>query len=211
MATVFIWNNNLVSSKVGRGHEVIGHASLNIVDEWVNYGVNNDTFYVSWWPAQGGGGLAGDSFLEDIRDEEGYAPDHVIRIPKNKLDTLSMLAKWQEIRNKPGASYKFVKKNCSTIASRVLKAGSNKGGSSRHKPVWTPLCVKRLAYAMGGVDMNWVEFVMELKGSISAESLEQLKTVKRRSSRHGHALAAPPRFNKGNDTGKIDPNSLFNI
>lgn len=209
MATVFIWNNNIISAKFGRGHSVIGHASLNIVDEWVNFGVNNDHFYVSWWPGEGGG-VAGDSFLEDIKDEEGYAPDHVIRIEKSQLDTMSMMSKWHEIRNKHGASYKFFKKNCSTIASRVLKAGSSSGSVlKRHHAIWTPLEVKRLAYAMGGKDMNWVEFVMELKGSISAESLEQLKTVKRRSSRHGDKFAAPSRFDHGVDTGKIDPDALF--
>ncbi len=206
MATVVIWNNNIVSAKFGMGHDTIGHAAMNITDTWVTYGTNNDIDYVSWWPDESNGGMASDSFLDDIKDEEGYAPDHVIRIARNALDLPVMLAAWQSIRTKNGANYKFYKKNCSTIVARVIRAGTKKGSlAKRHSALWTPLQVKRLALAVGGEELNWLDFVDELTGSVKDTSIAQLRFLKRRSSRHGFDGAAPPRFMNGKNTGKFKP------
>ncbi len=209
MATVFIWNNN--NNFIGFGHQVTGHASINITDTWSEIGVDNTANYVSWWP-QGqstfgdiGGHSCPECFAKDLENENGYAPDHVIRIDEDRLRIDHMQAKWEEIRQNVNSNYSFYKKNCSKIAARVLIKGAvDRAMKLQMSPVWTPLQVKRLAYKMGGVDMVWDYFLNELKlnSGLHPMALHPLKYAKRRSSRHGFEFSAPPRFDHGQDTGQ---------
>jgi len=213
MATVFIWNNN----KIGGGHDVTGHAAMNITDIWVDSASDNGKNYVSWWPSDnkkevfghGKGvkfGVEAANFLEDIKDEEGYAPDHVIRIDNKSLDTQAMLSKWSEIRNKEKAHYRFYRKNCSTIVARVLRDGTKSGsGWYRHSTLWTPLKAKRFALDIGGQELDWLSFVEEISPYVAGPEAACLRMLKRRSSRHGFSGGAKPRFVGGQDTGKFNP------
>jgi hypothetical protein len=82
--------------------------------------------YVSWWPAQDAG-LTDKKlqkrklFLEEDIEAEGAAP-HVVYTLYD-LDAGAMRNKWQEIREKPNAHYQLLRKSCSTIVLRVMKAG----------------------------------------------------------------------------------------
>jgi hypothetical protein len=93
------------------------------------------------------------TFLRDCAAESGKKhrfrlPDHMI--PLGALDQLKMQAAWNAIRDKPEAHYRLVRKNCSTIAARVIRAGM---GTKQlvlsplltHKAWWTPYDVLLLA------------------------------------------------------------------
>ena len=114
---------------------------------------------------------------------EGYAPDHVLRI-KN-LDVQKMVAKWRSIRSKPNASYKFLRKNCSTIVAEVLQAVSPWYKTPRHQ-VWTPCDVRDFAMNLGK-PMLWSDFIDELEQNLfgTKEQLALLRGVKRRSAARG--------------------------
>src|SRR5262245_53955842 len=70
---------------------------------------------------------------------EGYAPDHVVRVDKLKVN--KMVAKWRTIRSKPNAHYKLLRKNCSTIVAHVMHAGSP-WYNNDHYMMWTPTNVR---------------------------------------------------------------------
>jgi hypothetical protein len=206
--TVFIWNNNMVSSKLGGGHKTVGHASLHITSLWTppaNPGdseslADQTASYVSWWPGSNAAGMrlakARSNLFADIIGEI-YAPDHVIRIAD--LDEAAMLAEWASIRGKQNAHYRLNVKNCSTIAARVLRAGKSWTDLNvwrAHSSIWTPLKVKRLAFSMGGKEKSWTSVISEMfeRGAISASSHTSYGALKKRSSRHGNPKTAA-RFN----------------
>ena len=75
-------------------------------------------------------------------------PEHMI--PLRGLDTLKMQAAWNAIRDKPDMHYRLLRKNCSTIAARVIRAGmGTKQHASdlllSHNVWWTPHDVLMLA------------------------------------------------------------------
>ena len=190
MTTVLIWNNKMYHGP--GGHEYSGHAAMSIDDDWRQLG--QQASYVSWWPEKDSEGHnTGFSkpkmSVSDDFAAEGYAPDHIIKIAG--LDTRAMMGKWQDTKNKPNSSYKFYRKNCSTIVGRVLSEGSSKGGLSRVNLIWTPLKVKRLALAMGGTTKTWHEFLKELvvSGYLSAGDGKALDTLGKRDERHGSSGA----------------------
>jgi len=215
MAVVLIWNNN--NHSLGGGHDVTGHSSMNITDNWVDRSHNNGKNYVSWWPGESKkelfghskgrkGGVEAENFMEDIKDEGGYAPDHVIKIDNKSIDTQAMLSKWAEIRGKENAHYRYLRKNCSTIVARVLRVGTKSGsGWHRHSTIWTPLKVKRFALDIGGKELDWISFVEEISPHVSGPEAACLRMLKRRSSAHGFSGGAKPRFSGGKDTGKFNP------
>jgi hypothetical protein len=93
------------------------------------------------------------SFLDDCRSESEYAnrfriPEHMITV--RGLDIHFMQGAWNAIRDKPGMHYRLMRKNCSTIVARILRAGMTKGKHFQtfyhaHKTWWTPYDVLMLA------------------------------------------------------------------
>ncbi|WP_426960123.1 DUF4105 domain-containing protein [Muricoccus radiodurans] len=114
---------------------------------------------------------------------ENYAPDHVIRI-KN-LNVNKMVAKWRSIRMKQNASYKFLRKNCSTIVAEVLQVATPWYKTSHHQ-IWTPCDVRDYAMRVGK-PMLWSDFIDELVANRygTKEQLALLRGVKRRSAARG--------------------------
>ena len=183
MSIVLIWNNNMVTT----GHSYPGHAALQIGYNW-----GNTESYVSWIPdsmtgPDGGARLAKKhSVLQDL-SFEGCAPDHILLMPED-LDVPKMRAEWGKIKGKADAHYKFYRKNCSNIASRVLKEGSSKGSLvQRHNAIWTPLKVKRLALEMGGKPQEWTWLINELNSCdvINGSEKTMLASLRKRDERHG--------------------------
>lgn len=92
------------------------------------------------------------SFLVDCLSEgDGTRfrkPEFVIQM--KKLDRNAMVAKWISIRDKPDMHYRLMRKNCSTIAARVIRAGVSKSEVhlTAHKAWWTPYDVVTLAKAV---------------------------------------------------------------
>jgi hypothetical protein len=135
--------------------------------------------YVSWWPGGTNGGFgAGAVFKKSPRARknvslttdivlEGYLPDHVIRLDATAGQKADMLAAWAEIRQKPKATYGSFRKNCSTIASRVLHAGGYLGHkwALNNNWVWAPSDILKLALSAGGTRMKWRDLVPLLTGS----------------------------------------------
>ncbi|HVJ55807.1 MAG TPA: hypothetical protein VM689_25315 [Aliidongia sp.] len=88
------------------------------------------------------------SFREDCALESGKKaegcyrlPDHMI--PLGNLDQLRMQAAWNAIRDKPEMHYRLLRKNCATIAARIIRAGMEKkqlvtSPLLTHKAWWTP-------------------------------------------------------------------------
>ena len=157
MTTVLIWNNRQV--RIG-GHTYMGHASLNIDDNW-KWGLASRFSYVSFWPSGAGGGAhllggavaatSNASITSDIA-AEGYAPDHILRL--KGLTESAMTAEW---RNMSGAlkNYQALRNNCSSVVATILKKGSA-GGSMlrRHSVIWTPLNVKAAGPRHGGRNLR---------------------------------------------------------
>ncbi|MDD7805642.1 MAG: hypothetical protein PUP46_08815 [Endozoicomonas sp. (ex Botrylloides leachii)] len=205
MATVFIWNNNIISAaRGGTSHYTTGHASLNIDDQWCE---DYKYPYVTWWaegvPFQYHTVIK--NFIADINNAR-YAPDHIIKIPSPRLNTLHMHSAWDKIRQSRKMSYNELFNNCSTVVSHILLAGTHNtkygGRLLKHKHiVWTPLRVKRLAYDLQGYDMAWANFINEVNSFLGlSDYCNELLSKKRRSSRHGYQEAAPARFINGKDT-----------
>lgn len=187
MTTVIVWNNNQV--KLG-GHSYPGHAAVSISDGWRAGPYWPD--YVSWFPVSKEDRHADPhpSFLEDL-NAEGYAPDHVIRL--TGLDTTQMQAVWEQILTNV-KTYGFIRLNCSTIAARVLKAGSKSGGvMKRNNAIWTPLKIKRLALAMGGQKIKYDTLLAEMAraGALTSNEAIALSMLAKRDERHGRGSATP--------------------
>jgi hypothetical protein len=167
MCTVLIWENNIIDT----GHTWIGHAAMKIGGNWTGPNVDDDD-YVSWWP-DGPSGKKEEAdadpnkhLVTDILSE-GYLPDHIIEINTTPNQELVMKAAWIAIRDKPNAHYKMLRKNCSTIVARVLRAGGYSAGTYAglwydHCLVWMPHNVKDFALAAGGVLASWANLKQQL-------------------------------------------------
>jgi len=93
-------------------------------------GTHHNDNYVSWWPT-GHPGLYEVLFetqsakpkLRFYNDvlEEGEEPHLVYDV--YGLNVGAMKARWQEIRNKPGATYRWIRESCATMVMAVLEAG----------------------------------------------------------------------------------------
>jgi hypothetical protein len=114
---------------------------------------------------------------------EGYAPDHVIRI--TGLSVSKMKAKWQSIRLKANAHYKFLRKNCSTIVARVLSAATPWYKTPTHV-IWSPTDIRDFGMKLG-TTMLWSDFIDELAGTgyCMNQQLDLLRGVKRRCGSRG--------------------------
>ncbi|QHF44927.1 hypothetical protein PspS35_14495 [Pseudomonas sp. S35] len=98
-----------------------------------------NTNYVSWWPAIPVRGFNTESqkrklFLESDLIAEGQVPHLVYRV--YGLDVANMRNEWFKIRNKPDAHFQMLRKNCSTIVFRVLKAGGALDKLPTAKHIW---------------------------------------------------------------------------
>ncbi|WP_282608254.1 hypothetical protein [Pelagibius sp. Alg239-R121] len=127
--------------------------------------------YASWFPGGDGAGPSDilptrmvesekSSFFDDCcseagdsgTEEEDYRlPEHMIPLPNLRM--VDMLAEWTSIRTKPGSHYRLMRKNCSTIAARVIRAGLNKKQhlsvlKKAHQVWWTPNDVLKLAQSL---------------------------------------------------------------
>lgn len=221
MSTVIIWENNMLSggrSKCadGKTRKWPGHASMNIGDVWQRLGEDNTDNYVSWWPggkrdtsksAQAGAaitkqgvtanGVAKHNLCLDII-KEGYLPDHIIRLDVTEGQIRNMQAKWNEIRHKEGANYRFVVKNCSTIVARVLRAGNlTVGGATgwwrNHSMIWTPNKIKEMADGAGGNRMTWAALWAELQRS-GIDITSDLGMVSKARDKRFCSCGAPCKF-----------------
>ncbi len=198
--------------------------------------------YVSWWPADSGtsshsrNALAKfwnkhfkTTFDEDKAKaacpyvniwqdllEEGYAPDHVLRIPADITQTAAMLKKWKEEKAKRDGkpSYRLYYKNCSRMAARILLAGFNSELSlgtrmaCKLRNIWTPLQVKRIGAELikkieGAQVLLWKDWVDEVvvAGALSIDAGTALKGLRRRASVRGSS-GADARY-KYDDSGKL--------
>lgn len=149
----------------------IGHASVFIKPASGVTRSRDTLFYASWFP--GGEGVDSSyilptkmvesyasSFFDDCESEAGEGgndeesfrlPEHMITLRNVNLP--GMLAKWKSIRDKPGSHYRLMRKNCSTIAARVIRAGLSKSQhlsvlKKAHQTWWTPYDVQRLGEAL---------------------------------------------------------------
>lgn len=231
---VIIWENNMGGNKKLKGHTWPGHAAINLGDHFDEqrdgkYGVTGPTDapgalfnYVSWFPSEGSDfgfldifkfkqlGSPNSSFIDDIQCE-GYYPDHVIKLACSDNALNQMIAEWRLIRLKPsGASYKAFRKNCSTIVSRVLHAGgfyAQKWAIDKNA-IWTPANVLKLALAVGGVQMDWEEFLTLLQSSPGASPADWVLRSRGRvidcaRDRAFCSTGAPCRFNGGRLVGFV--------
>lgn len=98
-----------------------------------------NTAYVSWWP-EGRAALTGKQpqernlFLESDIRAEGCKPHVVYTL--TGLNMQAMQAEWYSIRNKPNANYQMLRKSCSTVVLRVLKAGGALSKLTAVKRAW---------------------------------------------------------------------------
>lgn len=149
----------------------VGHASVFIKPASGVTRSQDTIFYASWFP--GGEGVDSSyvlptkmvesyasSFFDDCESEAGEGgtdaesfrlPEHMI--PLREVNMPAMLAKWKSIREKPGSHYRLMRKNCSTIAARVIRAGLSKTQhlsvlKKAHQTWWTPHDVQRLAESL---------------------------------------------------------------
>ncbi|MCG8470726.1 MAG: hypothetical protein MI742_02595 [Desulfobacterales bacterium] len=239
MTTVFIWNNHKMS--IG-GHTWFGHASMNITDIWAKaYGDKNMDNYISWVPedeklSHSGHqqGFAQANIFTDLV-YEGYAPDHIIRLPATPMQVEKMLAQWHKAKEKNarykevnvkykglvrsmehnyGPSYRYFAKNCSTMVIRVLKSAQMKRKHFMKEAlsiVWTPLTVKRYAQNIHGAkNILWNDFVDELVscGSISRDFSMLLKKFQRRHESSGASGAPARNLKSGKQSAYANKNSL---
>jgi hypothetical protein len=159
--TVFVWEP---VAGVGHAAIAIGDQARFTKGHWYDQTVG----YASWFPGQhlddpdesgadASGLLPGVMYMkqsctfEDDCNSEGGLPEHAI--PVRGLRVSSMMTRWTEIRDKPNAHYRLLRKNCSTIVARILRAGfaglTNwqvaKLHFYAHKPYWTPEDIRTFA------------------------------------------------------------------
>jgi hypothetical protein len=96
-----------------------------------------------------------------------------------------MKAKWQSVRLKANAHYKFLRKNCSTIVARVLSAATPWYKTPKHV-IWAPTDIRDFAMNLGTA-MLWSDFINELSraGYCMDQQLNVLRGVKRRCGSRG--------------------------
>lgn len=176
---VIIWENNTFGHMKVKGHVWSGHTALNIGTTFAKTTevADNDNSYVSWWPVRGVDfkvpamiknvfqkaktGRVRHTFTDDLVFEE-YLPDHVIRLDTSAEQENDMRAAWRAVFLKDGGStYKSLRKNCSTIVSRVLHAGGfyAKKWAVDCNFAWSPADIRKLALAAGGEAMQWPAFL----------------------------------------------------
>ena len=199
MATVLVWENNMVpnvvrgllataSDNFERNHSYPGHAALSVDDVW-NGGTTPSESYVTWVPEESLTQATGTAkAVTDARTRhatsyavrslcgdlalEHYLPDHVVRV--TGLSATKMQAEWAQIKAKGSAHWRQYRKNCSTIVGRVLRAGGA-GGAAAHNLVWTPKKVLALALKCGGTAMTWDQLMAEVEaqgGGLSRTTFE---------------------------------------
>jgi hypothetical protein len=89
-------------------------------------GVHYNDNYVSWWPDGEGAmkerGSASPKLglYADVAAE--YGLPHVV-YDLYELNVGAMRACWRQTRDKPGATFQYMRKNCATIVAKVLQAG----------------------------------------------------------------------------------------
>ncbi|HTU22163.1 MAG TPA: hypothetical protein VMG10_29255 [Gemmataceae bacterium] len=138
----------------------VGHAAM-LIGSSAGRGINSTDYYVSWFPAvQPTASLvlpgemvvgAAHGFYADCEAEgngQARLPEYFRTIPG--LNTVHMLAAWERIKTKQGAHYRVMRKNCSTIVARVLRAGLTGWQHflalrAAHKLWWTPYDVQVFA------------------------------------------------------------------
>lgn len=199
---VFVWENNTAGHRCKPGFEWPGHASMAIGGS-----LNSADNYVSWWPGSSKTfgpvamigtallprglfkkGISEDNFFYDIVSE-GYLPDHVVYLDTSDSMNLAMRAEWQSTRNgwfgKGGIlkyAYNPLKRNCSTIVSRVLAAGGckTKKWAFNNNYVWTPADVLRLALnsKVGNPQLiSWESFLKCYPNTIEATLVNTLQMI----------------------------------
>ena len=178
---VFVWENNTIGHQHVKGFQWPGHSSINIGKEfWYETEAATQMNYVSWWPSEGASfGVMGALFgrkqkgtvtltlMEDV-ENEGYLPDHVIELQTSKEQEAAMMAEWKTVYMKSkGSSYRTLRKNCSTICSRVLHAGGfhAKKWAVENNFAWSPANIRALAVAAGGTMLPWTAFLRVLQDS----------------------------------------------
>lgn len=171
--TIFVWEP----------YDGIGHVSMAIGDQtrftmekWYHQTVG----YASWFPgastidpdvsgADGMGVLPGrkylkrsHTFMEDCKSEgcggESDAPgkpEHIIQLLG--LSVPAMMAEWSEICDKPDAHYRLLRKNCSTIVARILRAGT------KGLTVWNQATVQLWAHQVYWTPQDCLKFAKVLK------------------------------------------------
>lgn len=215
---VIVWENNTFGHQKVSGRTWPGHSAMNIGEFFdkgeVDFYINS---YVSWWPGEGAdfsvGGIIksmftksqkGDhnfSFLNDV-DCEGYLPDHVIKLNSSSEQEARMRAEWQTVfMKKGGASYKNLRKNCSTIVSRVLHAGGfyAQKWAVDNNWVWSPADIRALADGAGGTHMTWTAFlaVLAKSGINPADINSDGKQVTQARSGRYCSTGAPCKYQSG--------------
>jgi hypothetical protein len=108
-----------------------------------------------------------------------------------------MRAAWRAVFLKNGgSSYRTLRKNCSTIVSRVLHAGGYhaRKWSEDSNWVWSPADVARLARRAGGENMTWDDFLLCL-GVSRISPIDWGFDVEARSGRY-YTTGAPCRFQR---------------
>lgn len=155
----------------------IGHAAVFIQPAAGVTRSQDITSYASWFPGddtktgESGAGMGHlapgkmlssekSSFFEDCESEASdqgrqdgatnkfRLPEHIITL--RNLNMPLMQAEWNSIRNKPNSHYRLMRKNCSTIAARVIRAGMTSSQHLKllkksHQVWWTPWDVQQLA------------------------------------------------------------------
>lgn len=213
-STVFVWNNNVAGLP-----SYPGHVSMNIGDIPVRqYNESLIDSFVSWIPSNQvshsgkDAGYADKNILNDLH-YEGYAPDHIIRIPTTPASEDLMRNHWRDLRNKrvpdeldqrlpaeradAAPSYRFKWKNCSRMVQRVLKSGNLswslnpfKWNVLRKHVIWTPLDVLDLALSyQGAAKIQWFDWAQGQTLTINEKTL--LSYFQRRHARHGSSGATP--------------------
>lgn len=139
--TVYIWYPH---------GDQVGHASMHIGGHTEP---DSTDWYVSWWPATGEVWMQpcqNNTFADDLSPNGEGGPAHVI-YQLYGGDVTEMKTAWDTIRNKPGAHYDLLKKSCSTIVARIIRAGGHhkelgkiKRAGYAHNVYWTPKDVAQL-------------------------------------------------------------------
>jgi len=131
----------------------VGHASMHIGPDAERDGTVN---YVSWWPA--GEARARDlapgrmfssyvCTMNEDAENEGGRPH--VSFMLYDLDVPAMSREWSLTKGKHGSHYRAMRKNCSTIVARVLRAGGASTWAAKgflpswdaHRAWWTPKLV----------------------------------------------------------------------
>lgn len=179
---VIVWENNTPGHSRVPGRSWPGHSSVHIGDGfWDKPSSMAAMNYVSFWPKEDADfslkGIvkakpqAADlnmTVMDDVDSEQGYLPDHIIRLPSGEEAENKMKAEFANIirSNNGKPEYKMLRQNCSTVVSRVLHAGGfyAEKWAINNNVVWTPSDVQRLAASIpGGQNVKWTDFVAMIK------------------------------------------------